>query len=44
MLKSNISEVYSHKYTKIKINSDDDLPYLLSRFLIKLIIFIMKCF
>ena len=26
MLKSNISDVYSHIYTKIKINSDDDLP------------------
>ena len=26
MLKSNISDVYSHKYTKIKINSDNDLP------------------
>ena len=25
MLKSIIPEVYSHKYTKIKINSDDDL-------------------
>ena len=25
MLKSNISDVYSHKYKKIKINSDDDL-------------------
>ena len=24
-LKSNISDIYSHKYTKIKINSDDDL-------------------
>ena len=27
MFKSNISNVYSHKYTKIKINSNDDLPY-----------------
>ena len=26
MLKSNISDVYSNKYMKIKINSDDDLP------------------
>ena len=26
MLKSNILHVYSHKYAKIKINSDDDLP------------------
>ena len=26
MLKSNISDVYSHKCTKIKINSDNDLP------------------
>ena len=25
MLKGNISDVCSHKYTKIKINSDDDL-------------------
>ena len=25
MLQSNISDVYSLKYTKIKINSDDDL-------------------
>ena len=24
MLKSNISDVYSHKYTKIKISSDDE--------------------
>ena len=24
-LKSNISDIYSHRYTKIKINSDDDL-------------------
>ena len=24
MLKSNISEFYSHKFMKIKINSDDD--------------------
>ena len=27
MLKSNISNVYSHNYTKIKINSDNDLPF-----------------
>ena len=27
MLKSNISDIYSHKYTKIKLNSDDDLPF-----------------
>ena len=26
MLKSNISVIYSPKYKKIKINSDDDLP------------------
>ena len=26
MLKSNISDNYSHKYSKIKIDSDDDLP------------------
>ena len=26
MLKSNMSDIYSHKYMKIKINSDDDLP------------------
>ena len=26
MLKSNVSDVYSHKYMKIKINSDDHLP------------------
>ena len=26
MLKSNVSNVYSHKYTKVKINSDDDFP------------------
>ena len=26
MLKNNISDVYSHKYTKTKVNSDDDLP------------------
>ena len=26
MLKANISDVYSHEYTKIKINSDNDLP------------------
>ena len=26
MLKTIHSDVYSHKYTKIKINSDDDLP------------------
>ena len=25
MLKSNRSEVYSHEYTKIEINADDDL-------------------
>ena len=25
-LKSNISDVYSHKRTKIKTNSDDELP------------------
>lgn len=25
MLKANISDVYSHEYTKIKINSDHDL-------------------
>ena len=25
MFKCNISDLYSHKYTKIKINSDDDL-------------------
>ena len=24
-LKTNISDVYSHKYTKIKINLDDDM-------------------
>ena len=27
MLKSNISNVYSHKHTKIKTYSIDDLPY-----------------
>ena len=27
MLKSNNSEVNSHKHMKIKINSDDDLPF-----------------
>ena len=27
MLKSSIFGVYSHTYTKIKINSDDDLPF-----------------
>ena len=27
MLKSNTSNVYSHKYMKIKISSNDDLPY-----------------
>ena len=27
MLKSSIFGVYSHRYTKIKINSDDDLPF-----------------
>ena len=26
MLRSNISDIFSHKYTKTKINSDDDLP------------------
>ena len=26
MFKINILDVYSHKYAKIKINSDDDLP------------------
>ena len=26
MLKSNISDVYFHKYKKMKINSEDDLP------------------
>ena len=26
MLKSNIPGVYSHKYIKIEIDSDDDLP------------------
>ena len=26
MLKINIADVYSHKYTKAKIKSDDDLP------------------
>ena len=26
MLQSNILEVYSHKYQKGKISSDDDLP------------------
>ena len=26
VLKSNISYVYSHKYLKIKINSDNNLP------------------
>ena len=25
MLKSNISDIYSHKYMKIKINSDNDI-------------------
>ena len=25
-LRSNISDVYFHKFTKTKINSDDDLP------------------
>ena len=25
MLKGNIPDIYSHKYTKIKINSDDGL-------------------
>ena len=26
MLKNNILDVYSHKYKKTKIKSDDDLP------------------
>ena len=26
MLKSNISDIYSHEFMKIKINSDDDSP------------------
>ena len=26
MFKSNIEDFFSHKYTKIKVNSDDDLP------------------
>ena len=26
MFKSNVSDVDSHKYSKIVINSDDDLP------------------
>ena len=26
MLRSNISDIFSHKYTKTIINSDDDLP------------------
>ena len=26
MLKSNISGIYTHNYTKTKINSDDDFP------------------
>ena len=26
MLKSNTLDIYHHKYTKIKINSDNDLP------------------
>ena len=26
MLRSIISDIYFHKYTKIKINADDDLP------------------
>ena len=26
MLKSNIPDIYSHKYTKIKITPDDNLP------------------
>ena len=26
LLKINIADVYSHKYTKTKIKSDDDLP------------------
>ena len=26
MIKCKISDVYYHKFTKIKINSDDDLP------------------
>ena len=26
MLKSNISDIYSHKNTNIKINLDDDIP------------------
>ena len=26
MFLSNISDLYSYKYTKIKINSDDDIP------------------
>ena len=52
MLKCNISDVYSHKYAKIKINSNGDLPlekvitmhnvkyYLLNLFLMKIIIII----
>ena len=27
MLKSNISDIYSHKYIKIKTKLDDDLPW-----------------
>ena len=27
MLNSNITDIYSHKYMKIKINLDDNLPF-----------------
>ena len=44
MLKSNMSDVYSHKYMEIKINSDDDLPLEKSLNMENVVIFIRSAF
>ena len=44
MLKSNISDVFSNKYKKIKINSDDDLPLEKALNMYNIVIFIKSVF
>ena len=44
MLKSNISDVFSNKYKKIKTNSDDDLPLEKALNMHNIVIFIKTVF
>ena len=44
MLKSNVLEIYSHKYITIKVDSDDDLPLEKARNIHNVVIFVESVF